>query len=133
MTAAEVGRAGSHILAKAVFPADLRSLVTIRGFVEKWANEVGLGEEPTFRIKLAVSEACANAIEHPAEKSDITVWAWQREDRFTVDVWSAGEFRISGDRSPSYSRGFGLPLMVACADEVTFACMPEGGVRAVVC
>ena len=126
--AAEVGHSGGHVLATQVFKADLESLSTIRDFVGKWAGEVGLGEEQTYRIKLAVSEACANAIEHPKDKSDITLWAWNRGDRFTVDVWHAGEFQVKTGRDRG-RRGMGLPLMVASADEVSFACLPEGGTR----
>ena len=126
--AAEVGRTGGHVLAKRVFGADLESLGPIRDFVGRWAGEVGLGEEPTYRIKLAVSEACANAIEHPKERSDITLWAWNRGDRFTVDVWHAGEFQVKTGQDRGH-RGMGLPLMVASADEVSFACLPEGGTR----
>jgi len=126
--AAEVGHTGGHVLAKRVFKADLESLSTIRDFVGKWAGEVGLGEEPTYRIQLAVSEACANAIEHPKQRSDITLWAWDRGDRFTVDVRHAGEFQVKTGQGRGH-RGMGLPLMVASADEVSFACLPEGGTR----
>ena len=126
--AAEVGHSGGHVLAKQVFKADLESLSGVRDFVGKWAGEVGLGEEPTYRIKLAVSEACANAIEHPKEKGNVTLWAWNRGDRFTVDVWHAGEFKVKTGRDRCH-RGMGLPLMVASADEVSFACLPEGGTR----
>jgi anti-sigma regulatory factor (Ser/Thr protein kinase) len=127
-SAAEVGRTGGHVLAKRVFKSSFESLPEIRDFVGKWAAEVGVGEEQTYRIKLAVSEACANAIEHPKEKGDITLWAWNRVDRFTVDVWHAGEFQVKAGRDKQH-RGMGLPLMVASADEVSFACLPEGGTR----
>ena len=128
MTASEVGRSRGRVLAKQVFKSDFESLAPIRDFVGKCAAEIGLGEEQTFRIKLAVSEACANAIEHPKEKSDLTLWAWNREDRLTVDVWHAAEFQVKTGRGQD-NRGMGLPLMVASADEVTFACLPEGGTR----
>ena len=128
MAAAEIGQTGGHVLAKEVFPADFESLNPIRDFVGKWAAEVGLGQEQTYRIKLAVSEACANAIEHPKTKSDITLWAWNRVDRFTVDVWHTGEFQVQTSQNRR-RRGMGLPLMVASADEVTFACLPQGGTR----
>ena len=115
-------------MAKRTFPATAESLASIRAFVDKWATEVGLGEEQIHRIKLAVTEACTNAMEHPDEKSDVTLWAWHRLDRFTVDVWHAGEFRVKSGQERG-RRGMGLPLMVASADEVSFACLPEGGVR----
>ena len=126
--AAEVGHGGGHVLAKQVFAADFASLSAVREFVERWAAVVGLGEEQTHRIKLAVHEACANAIEHPKAKSDLTLWAWNHGDRFTVDVWQAGALEIRTSKDPG-KRGMGIPLMVASADEVSFACLPEGGIR----
>jgi serine/threonine-protein kinase RsbW len=117
-----------RILATRTFPSDLHMLSEVRAFVETWGREVGLDEEQRYRMKLAASEACANAIEHPDEKSDLTLWAWDRGDRFTVDVWHAGVFRVKIGRNRSY-RGMGLPLMLASMDEVAFACLPEGGTR----
>ncbi len=62
-------------MAVQVFSADLRVLREIRTFAETWGREVGLDEEQRYRMKLAASEAAANAIEHPRERSDLTVWA----------------------------------------------------------
>jgi anti-sigma regulatory factor (Ser/Thr protein kinase) len=89
---------------------------------------MGLAEELTYRLKLAVCEACANAIDHPREKADITLWAWRHQDRFTVDVFDPGDFRAKNSQERRH-RGLGLPLMVASADEVSFASLPEGGTR----
>ena len=117
-----------RILATQVFPSDFSVLPDIRAFVEKWGREVGLDEEQRYRMKLAASDASANAIEHPSEKSDITLWAWDRGDRFTVDVWHAGIFRVRTNEHRK-SRGMGMPLMLTSVDEVAFACLPEGGTR----
>ena len=106
----------------------MRVLADVRAFVEKWGKEVGLEEEQRYRLKLAASEACANAIEHPEEGGDLTLWAWDRGDRFTVDVWNAGEFVVRRGENRSH-RGLGLPLMLVSVDEVAFACLPEGGTR----
>ena len=122
------GHADGQVLAKATFPADVSSLASIRAFVGRWAEEAGADAERISRIQLAVNEACANAMEHPKERSDITLWAWNRVDRFTVDVWHAGEFLVKTSQERRH-RGMGLPLMVASADEVSFACLPEGGTR----
>jgi anti-sigma regulatory factor (Ser/Thr protein kinase) len=127
--AAGIDDTRGRLLARQVFAADLESLSVVRAFVGKWAAEVGLAEETTYRIKLAVSEACANAIEHPEQESKIILWAWDQGDRFTVDVWHAGEFQVKVGQQRGH-RGLGLPLMVASADEVSFACLPEGGTRA---
>ncbi len=123
-----LGHAGAQLLAKATFPADPSSLAPIRAFVMRWAVEAGADAERISRMQLAVNEACANAIDHPNEKGDITLWAWNRLDRFTVDVWHAGEFQAKRGQDRRH-RGTGLPLMVASADEVSFARMQEGGTR----
>jgi anti-sigma regulatory factor (Ser/Thr protein kinase) len=129
MTApAETDHSGGHVLAQETFRPDPESFAPIRAFVDKWAREVGLGEEQTYRMKLAVLEASANAMDHPQKKGDITLWAWRHLDRFSVDVSHPGEFRVKTEQERGH-RGMGLPLMVASADEVSFACLPEGGTR----
>ena len=125
---AGTGHTGGRALAQETFPPHPESLAPIRAFVDRWAGEVGLGEEQSYRLKLAVSEACTNAMDHPKEKGDITLWARRHRDRFTVDVSHPGEFRVKGSKDRRH-RGMGLPLMVALADEVSFACLPEGGSR----
>lgn len=122
------GHSGGHALATQTFRPEPESLAPIRAFADRWAREVGLGEEQTYRIKLAVCEACANAMDHPKDKGDITLWAWHHLDRFTVDISHPGEFRVKGNQERGH-RGMGLPLMVASADEVSFSCLPEGGTR----
>ncbi len=129
MTAAATRPTGGRVLlATQVFPADMGALFAVRVFVETWGAKVGLSEWQMFGMKLAASEACANAIEHPEEHSDLTLWAWDRGDRFTVDVWHAGSFRVKTTHDRRY-RSMGLPLMVASVDEVLFSCLPEGGTR----
>ena len=123
-----LGSAQGQLLAKGTFPAELSSLAPIRAFVKKWATEAGADPERTCRLQLAVNEACANVMDHPMEKSDITLWAWKRVDRLTVDVWHAGEFQAKTGQDRRH-KGMGLPLMVASADEVCFARMHEGGTR----
>jgi anti-sigma regulatory factor (Ser/Thr protein kinase) len=123
-----LGHADGLVLAKETFPGRLSSLTHIRAFVKRWAEEAGVDAERIGRLQLAVTEACANAIEHPKEESDVALWAWNRADRFTVDVWHASEFRVKDGQERGH-RGMGLPLMVASADEVSFACLPEGGTR----
>ena len=111
-----------------VFAADLRALRDIRTFAETWGRELGLDEDQRYRMKLAASEAAANAIEHPQERSDLTVWAMDRGDRFTLDLWHGGEFVVKTGVNRRH-RGMGLPLMLASVDEVMFASLPEGGTR----
>jgi len=107
------------------------SLVDVRNFVEQVAADVQLDSERTFDLKVAVSEACANAVEHSGvESKPLEVSAHLSSKRLTFVITDNGLFR-----PPSYaredfgSRGLGLPLMVTLMDEVNFARTPHGGTR----
>ncbi len=45
-------------------PAEPRSVALARRRIERWLAQTGDGSDDVFAIKLAVSEACANAVEH---------------------------------------------------------------------
>jgi anti-sigma regulatory factor (Ser/Thr protein kinase) len=78
-------------------------LAEVRRFVEEAAGDAALDVEHVLDLKMAVSEACANTVEHAGRHTPMP--------------------RAGGDDH----RGLGLPLMVALMDEVTFARMPGGG------
>jgi anti-sigma regulatory factor (Ser/Thr protein kinase) len=96
--------------------------------VEEIGRLVGLSEQRIFDFKVAVSEACANAIEHVTEAGEVRVTAWRFWDRLTIEVWSPIEFQpgLAKD-TDSRRRGLGLPLMVSLADQVHVSRPPEGG------
>jgi serine/threonine-protein kinase RsbW len=104
-------------------------LAEVRRFVEEVAGELGIDVEGVFDLKVAVSEACANAVKHAGrETAMLEVSAVRKGDRLTFTVVDTGTFHtpVPG-RSEDDSRGLGLPLMVALMDEVTFLRMPGGG------
>jgi serine/threonine-protein kinase RsbW len=109
--------------------AETASLAEVRRFVEDITAEVELETEKAFDLKVAVSEACSNAIEHASAPSDdLGVAATLTRDRLTFDVTDTGPFRPpSLPREAGESRGLGLPLMVALMDEVRFSRSPQGG------
>ena len=106
-------------------------LADVRRFVEQVAAEVALDLERAFDLKVAVSEACANAMEHAGcESTPLEILARLRPQRLTFVVTDDGLFRPpSSAREGFGSRGLGLPLMVTLMDEVTFARTPSGGTR----
>src|SRR4030042_1071440 len=106
-------------------------LADIRGCVEEVAAEVALDVERVFDLKVAVSEACANAVEHAGcEMLPLEVSARLHSRRLTFVVTDNGLFRPpSVTRDDFGNRGLGLPLMVTLMDEVTFARIPEAGTR----
>jgi serine/threonine-protein kinase RsbW len=111
--------------------AQTSRLADIRRFVEEVAAEVALDVERVFDLKVAVSEACANAVEHAGcESLPLEVLARLHSRRLTFVVTDSGLFHPpSVARDDFGNRGLGLPLMVTLMDEVTFARAPEGGTR----
>jgi serine/threonine-protein kinase RsbW len=106
-------------------------LAEIRGFVERVATEAELGLERVFDCKVAVSEACANAVEHAGcESSSLEVLARLDQHSLTFVITDSGLFRPPPPARDDFgSRGLGLPLMVTLMDEVSFTRTPIGGTR----
>lgn len=116
-----------HILS--VSPEPMR-LAEIRRFVEQVAGEAAIDADKTFDLKVAVSEACANAVEHSGgHHAPLEICAFVYADRIVFEISDSGDFRVPGAPQPSGrdNRGLGLPLMVALMDEVRFAKTRGGG------
>jgi serine/threonine-protein kinase RsbW len=108
-------------------PAGLDQLAGARSLIEEVASQAGLDDERSYNLKVAVSEACANAIEHSSSGERISLCAWLQPDRLVVEILHSGEFRLSRDQGRTHHRGLGLPLMVALMDEVKIGRPPSGG------
>lgn len=108
---------------KIVIPSQGSKLAQVRQFVEKIATEVGFKPSEVFDIKVAVGEACANAIEHgsPLGKANkVTVEVNYNSKCLLIDVIDEGVFK---PRFPAFDsqlnyRGRGIPFMLALMDEV---------------
>jgi anti-sigma regulatory factor (Ser/Thr protein kinase) len=111
--------------------ADSSRLVEIRRFVEEVATELTLDVERVFDLKVAVSEACANAMEHAGCAAvPLKVSARVQARRLTFVITDNGIFRPpTACRDSATFRGLGLPLMVTLMDEVSFCRAPDGGTQ----
>jgi anti-sigma regulatory factor (Ser/Thr protein kinase) len=110
------------------FEPDTARLAEIRRFVQEVASDAALDPEQVFDLKVAVSEACANAVEHGGRQTSLLEVSASREaGRLTFTVTDNGTFHapMSGP-GDNHRRGLGLPLMVALMDAVTFS-RPLGG------
>jgi anti-sigma regulatory factor (Ser/Thr protein kinase) len=102
-----------------IVPCRLDRLAEVRAFVDALGLSPRLPSGRVFDLKVAVSEAVANAIEHAG--AEVRLKAWLLPDRVVIEVGNDGGFgTISGRQCPERARGFGLGLMVSLADEVTF-------------
>ncbi|MDQ3646803.1 MAG: ATP-binding protein [Actinomycetota bacterium] len=99
------------------------------------ARSIGVDEEVLDDLKIAVSEACANAVlsnEEAGTDAPVTVHWHESEGRVTVEVGDRGsiyESAPSGEDSQGFSPRLvmSLGLLEALVEECTFEPRPGGG------
>ncbi|HEY4827623.1 MAG TPA: SpoIIE family protein phosphatase [Solirubrobacteraceae bacterium] len=97
-------------------PAEPKTLVQVRRILRRWLVARGGGEGDVAEVTIAVSEACANAIEHaysPAPAS-FELHAWGENGDITVAVRDEGQWRAPRGEN----RGRGLSIIASAMDEV---------------
>ncbi len=124
---------------KATYPADFKTLDSIRDLVGKAAEGAGLNSKDVYAVQLAADEACSNIIEHAYEgiadgQLDVSVNA--QPGQVTIVVHDHGKaFDISKVRKPNLSKnlderevgGLGVYLIYKLMDEVRFESSAESG------
>jgi anti-sigma regulatory factor (Ser/Thr protein kinase) len=97
-------------------PADPLVLQHIRRAFRRFAQDLGLDQERSEGLLVAVGEAASNAIEHAYLGSQGRIFLRARLDGPTlvVEIEDRGRWRRSGDR-----HGHGLELMRALTDSVS--------------
>ncbi|MGB0096673.1 MAG: SpoIIE family protein phosphatase [Solirubrobacteraceae bacterium] len=96
-------------------PADPQVLAQVRRVIRRWLRNHGARDHVIAEITLAVSEACANAIEHaysPAP-AEFHLQASASEGEVKIVVSDAGRWRTARGRD----RGRGLAIIDAAMDE----------------
>jgi serine/threonine-protein kinase RsbW len=113
-------------------PATAESLPVVRQALTGAAEDLGLATEVLDDVKIAVSEACNNAVVHAypdGATGVIEVEIWTEPRRLLVEVrdWGVGMAPRSVDRVTGL--GLGFSLMASLAEEVTLS---RGGGEATV-
>jgi len=101
--------------------ADLRFLRDAREWAASVAGDFGLNGEHCFQVKLAMSEAVANAIQHGsrAPEDPVHISARERGGALVFEVRDTGVFRQrNGPAEEMAERGRGLGLVALVMDEV---------------
>jgi anti-sigma regulatory factor (Ser/Thr protein kinase) len=100
--------------------ADVARLKEARDFAERCAAEFGLGEVDRYQIKLAMSEAVTNAIQHGSSSpSDpIRIVVAEESGALIFEVIDTGHFRPLVRRGALPESGRGLEFMRLLMDEV---------------
>jgi GAF domain-containing protein/anti-sigma regulatory factor (Ser/Thr protein kinase) len=108
---------GLHELLDVEVPAEPRRLATIRQLVRRWVEANGGGDDDCAAFAIAVSEACANAIEHAygPEHAMIEVRASLVDGVAAVSIGDRGNWR----QPRGGNRGRGIPIMREFMDDVS--------------
>jgi anti-sigma regulatory factor (Ser/Thr protein kinase) len=109
--------------------ADLSRLKEARDFAERAAVDFGLGGESLYMIKLAMSEAVTNAIQHGSSDpgDPIRLAVLEEGDALVFEVEDTGQFvpRVPR-RGDVPERGRGLDFMRQLMDDVDVRPQPDG-------
>jgi len=113
-----LGAHGDHF---ALHMPRLPSFVALaRHDFRRWLEQNGLEEEDTLDIVLALSEACANAVEHPetASRPAFEVEARRVDRDIEIVVRDFGRWSAAEEPDPVGSSGRGLQMMRELMDQV---------------
>jgi len=108
--------------------ADVGRLKEARDFADRAAAEFGLDTDARYQVKLAMSEAVTNAIQHGSSSSDDTIHIAidAQGDALVFEVLDSGQFRPRVRRGAMPESGRGLEFMRLMMDEVDLR-MARGG------
>jgi anti-sigma regulatory factor (Ser/Thr protein kinase) len=100
--------------------ADVSRLKEARDFAERAARDFGLGEEDSYQVKLAISEAVTNAIQHGSSSptDPIRIVVAEEAGALVFEVIDTGRFRPRVRRGILPESGRGLEFMRLLMDEV---------------
>jgi len=108
--------------------ADPASASVAREFAGDAAHDLGCDSTARAALRLGVTEAVANAVEHgaPCENGLISVSLYIQADCLTTEVRDCGDFKAARQPAPDglQERGRGLPLMFAVMDHVEIDTVP---------
>ena len=111
-------------------PVDSHSVPFVRGLCRKALDHLNVGTSTVEEIVLALTEACANVVEHSGEGDDYEVAVRIDDDTCRLSVWDEGSgFEVpdlSQPVDPTAEGGAGLVLMRALVDELAFERDPDG-------
>ena len=111
-------------------PVDSNSVPFVRGLCRKALDHLSVDKDTIGEIVLALTEACANVVEHSGNGADYEVGVGIDDDACRISVWDEG----GGFGTPDFSKpidpaadgGAGLVLMRALVDELAFESDPDG-------
>ena len=113
-------------------PQEATSVRLIRLAVTNTLTVFGVADDCIEEIRLALSEACTNVVEHAEDADGYEVRLEVHDHRCVISVTNTGNGFDADDLrgvmpGPTSSRGRGVAIMRAVMDQVEFRSEPEAG------
>lgn len=112
-------------------PRDVQIVPLVRHLVGSTLEEFGVTRGCRADVELAVTEACANVLDHSHVDDEFEVKVAVDQDTCQIRVIDTGhgfDFSSLGDSTdPESERGRGVQLMRALVDNISFESEPEAG------
>ncbi|RBY75135.1 ATP-binding protein [Blastococcus sp. TF02-09] len=116
-------------------PRDARSLPLMRGLLRQTLEHLDVATPTIEEIGLALTEACANVVQHAGEREEYQVDVAITDDTCLISVLDDGQgFDFEAATAPEGSPleyGRGLVLMKALVDDLQFVRAEDGRHRVV--
>jgi serine/threonine-protein kinase RsbW len=121
-----------HIEVVVCLPREAETVALVRAAITNTLTVFGVAEACVEDVRLAVSEACTNVIEHAATEDNYEVEVHVDERECAINVRNVGNgFDASAlaglPADPHSARGRGVAIMRAVMDSVNFTSTPETG------
>jgi serine/threonine-protein kinase RsbW len=113
-------------------PRDSSTLPLVRHLAKHSVSEISVSRSCTGDIEVALTEACANVVEHTTAEDEYSVEIQitdQRCDMRVIDTGHGFDFESLGreDAESTAEGGRGIQLMRALVDRIHFLSEPESG------
>jgi serine/threonine-protein kinase RsbW len=112
-----------------VLDATPAGLAPVRRALEVIGEEAGMAGERLDDMKVAVTEACANIVQHAHDGTGgrMRVHAWLQSDRVVVLVRDRGVGMMPRPARPSPGLGLGMGMITTLASDVRITSDPGMG------
>jgi serine/threonine-protein kinase RsbW len=113
-------------------PRDASTLPLVRHLTKHSLREIGVTRSCIGDVEVAVTEACANVVEHTTDEDEYSVEVELTDTRVEIRVIDTGhgfDFETLGrsDAEITAEGGRGIQLMRALVDAIKFTSEPESG------
>ena len=118
-----------------VIKSRLDQIAKARSWIAQKAQAAGFSPDEVFALKLVISEACTNIIQHAYEGAgdkDIILSVCIEEDKLSLTIRDFGKkFDLSRYKPPELDKpsesGYGVYLILRLMDEVEYDTSPPQG------